>query len=356
MADIRITNEELQSPAIDDILNLQKSLQQQHGQFIENISTPFYYNPIFYYSVAGLLGALAAWAIQEPFYSDRDVDNIPLLSDYMLFGLTAGMLGMALGVVYGVTNRNWIRMLTCGAIGVGVGLAVSLLTTFLAEIVFNIMSHVAIATMQQMPPPDSREFPFKGVSFFIFMCGRGIAWAIISIGAGMGLGIALKSKKLVLNGVVGGVVGGLLGGLLFDPIHRFLTPGAQEADVSRCVGIASVGLLIGFFTGLFENISRDAWLLMLKGPLTGKQFNIFKSPMVIGSSPKADVYLFKDPDIEPKHATVNKSGTKYTLKDEGAPTGVFVNGKRIQSSYLLQNGDTITVGSVVLRYVEKSTS
>ena len=62
MADIRITHEDLNNPSIDDVLNLQKSLQQKQGEFVEDIKTPFYYNPVFYYSVAGLVGAAAALA------------------------------------------------------------------------------------------------------------------------------------------------------------------------------------------------------------------------------------------------------------------------------------------------------
>jgi hypothetical protein len=354
MVDIHITHDDLKDPAIDDILNLQKSLQQRQGEFLEDIPTPWYYNPVFYYSAAGLLGALAAWGLIEPYFSDSMDDRVPFLSDYILFGLTAGLLGMALGIVHGVTNRNLSKTFLCGTIGIGVGLGASLITTFLAEMLFNVFVSIAAGiTGPSAMRPRPGEFPFKGMAFFILMCGRGIAWSVVSSGAGLGLGMALKSKKLLLNGLVGGLVGGMLGGLLFDPISRFVTAGSGEAAVSRGVGIGSIGLLVGLFTGLFENISKEAWLLMLKGPLTGKQFNIFKSPMVIGSSPKADVYLFKDPDIEPKHATVTKTATKYTLKDEGSAAGVYVNGRRVEA-YLLQNGDTITVGSVVLRYVEKS--
>jgi hypothetical protein len=289
----------------------------------------------------------------EPYISDGAEDGIPFISDYILFGLTAGFLGMFLGVVHGLSNRNLSKAVVCGAIGVGVGLGASLATTFLAEIIFGISAQVATSMISDPAAIPSGEFPFKGMSFFTLMCGRGLAWSVVSVGGGLGLGIALKSKKLILNGIVGGLLGGLLGGLIFDPIHRFLTPNASEADISRMVGIASIGLLVGLFIGIIENISKDSWLLMLKGPLTGKQFNIFKSPMVIGSSPKADVYLFKDPDIEPTHATVTKTGAKYTIKAEESRVGVFVNGRRVEK-YLLQNGDAITVGGVVLRYVEKT--
>jgi hypothetical protein len=352
MADIRITNDELKDPAIDDIINLQRSLQPQPQEAQMEVRTPFYLNPIFYYAVASTIGALAVWAITEPFYSDDDA-HIPFISDYLLFGPVAAAIGLSLGVVYGISNRNMKQMLYCGVVGMGVGLLATMLTTFIADIVFGITSTIAVSFMrtpvQEVQPG---EFPLKGMSFFIFMCGRALAWSIVSMGAGMGMGIALKSKKLALNGFVGAMIGGLVGGLFFDPISRFLTS-ADDGALSRAVGTVAVGLFVGLFIGIFENVTKEAWFLMLKGPLTGKQFIIFRNPMLIGSSPKSDIYLFKDPDIAAKHASVIKSGNKYILQDEGSDKGTFVNGRRIDK-YVLQTSDTIVIGEAVLRYSEKS--
>ncbi|HLX62915.1 MAG TPA: FHA domain-containing protein [Planctomycetota bacterium] len=358
MADIIITNDDLKDPAIDDVVNLQKSVQSQGGQRVEEIKTPFYYNPVFYYTVAAAIGAVVVWGIFEPSYANTErthEQSVPFLSDYLLFGPVAGMLGLSIGVIYGIVNRNWRQAFYCGSVGAGVSLAVTILTTFIADIVFHLITRVAFMSGDVSAMQDRLEhklFPFTGIPFFIFMCGRGIAWSIVSLGAGMGLGVALKSKKLALNGFVGGLIGGLLGGLLFDPVSRFITPGAEVGTLSRCIGTLAVGTLVGVFIGIFENLSKDAWFLMLKGPLTGKQFILFKSPMNIGSSPKSDVYLFKDADIAPLHASVVKSGSRYMLKDEGSDKGTFVNGRKVDK-YILQPNDVITIGEAVLKYAEK---
>jgi hypothetical protein len=353
MADIIITNDDLKDPAIDDIVNLQRSIQTQGGQRVDDIKTPFYYNPIFYYMVAGAIGALAVWGMLEPFYDD-EADDIPFISTYLLFGPIAGMLGLAIGLVYGIVNQNVKQALYCGVVGAGVGLGVTILTTFIAQILFGITTMIAVSMIDESQVVPG-EFPFRGVAFFIMMCGRGIAWSVVAMGAGLGLGIALKSKKLMLNGFVGGMIGGLLGGLFFDPISRFISTGTHDAWLSRGVGFLAVGTFVGFFIGLFENLSKEAWFLMLKGPLAGKQFIIFKSPMLVGSSPKSDIYLFKDADIAPLHATIGKSGSRYLLKDEGSDKGTFVNGRKIDK-YVLQPNDTITIGEAVLRYAEKQKS
>jgi hypothetical protein len=355
MADITIDTDELRSPAIDEVINLQKSLAKADGEFVDDVKTPFFLSPVFYYSVASLLAALAIWAMWEPAIDDAEQrQTIPFLSDYLVFGPVAAAMGLAIGITYGLVNRNFKQMFICGVVGIGVGLGATVITVFPADIglgiFINIAAHVAD---QDVVRERLREglFPLTGVAFFVHVCGRALAWAIISMGAGLGLGVALKSKKLTLNGLAGGMVGGALGGLAFDPVHRMLGT-VEDAAVSRAIGFGAVGLLTGLFIGIFENLSKDAWFLMLKGPLSGKQFNIFKSPMVLGSAPKCDIYLFKDPAIEPKHATVTKSGNKYLLADEGGEAGTYVNGRKIDR-YILQPGDVVTVGETVLKYHER---
>ena len=71
-----------------------------------------------------------------------------------------------------------------------------------------------------------------GMALLIHMMGRASFWAVASIPAGLGQGIALRSRKVALNGLVGAVLGGLIGGLLFDPIYLALGSPA-DAKVSR---------------------------------------------------------------------------------------------------------------------------
>lgn len=350
--DIHIGRNELNDPSVDEVLAVEQSLRRTEGEFLENVRTPLYLNPAFYYSVAAMLGALAVWSVQEPFYSDEAGVAIPFVSDYLLFGPVAASIGIAIGLAYGLSNRNLGRMFYCMAVGLGVGLAATLLTTFAADVLYGVTSTLALNLSDFRPgmPPESLRL--KGVAFFIQTTGRGLAWSIVAMGGGLGLGVALKSKKLVLNGLAGGLVGGLLGGLLFDPIHRFVLDWGPEAALSRGIGVVAIGLLVGLFTGIFENLSKEAWFLMLRGPLTGKQFIVFKSPLVIGSAPKSDIYIFKDPDVEPRHAVVTKSGPRYILKDDGGAAGTFVNGRRVDR-VVLQANDVVAIGSAVLKYNER---
>lgn len=366
MADITISKEELNDPAIDDVVNLQKSVQNLSGKNLEEIRTPFYYNPAFYYSFACAIGALACAALSEAFYDERSdrhqmyhsIEEVivkAVVGDYLLFGPMAGVLGLSIGLIYGAVNRNFKKALHAGLVSMGVALGATILTTIVAEAAYifgSIPVHSIVPQSEQEQRMLRGDYPLYGIAFVIQMSVRAIAWSLVSMSAGIGLGVALKSKKLSLNGFVGGMVGGLIGGLLFDPIHRFIGFGLDSGAWSRLIACTVVGIFVGLFIGIFENLSKEAWFLMLKGPLTGKQFIIFKSPMLIGSSPKSEVYLFKDPDIAPLHATVTKNGSRFLLKDAGSEKGTFVNGRKIDS-YVLQNNDTITIGEAVLKYSEK---
>jgi hypothetical protein len=191
-----------------------------------------------------------------------------------------------------------------------------------------------------------------GFALLVMMMGRAAAWSIASVPAGMGQGSALGERKVILNGVVGAILGGLVGGLLFDPISFVLTSADGQATYSRAVGVAAIGGFVGLFVGLVEGWTKSAWLLMQKGPLAGKQFILFKDTTVLGSSPKADIYLFKDDAIEPRHATVTNRGGRFEIEDCKTPDGTYVNGIAIQRA-VLADGDQVVLGKTVLEFSMK---
>ena len=157
---------------------------------------------------------------------------------------------------------------------------------------------------------------------------------------------------MILNGLLGGVLGGLLGGMLFDPISMIFPPTNGEAWLSRCIGFTIIGLMVGLFVGMVEQWTKSAWLLMRAGPLAGKQFVIFRNPTVLGSSPKAEVYLFKDEAIEPRHALIHDLGGRFEIEDLNTADGTYVNGIPIHRQ-LLKAGDQIVLGKTVLEFALK---
>jgi hypothetical protein len=259
------------------------------------------------------------------------------------------MIGLFLGAAEGMMCRNLRRAAICGTVGLGIGFAGGLIGLFAAGVIFTITVNMALPfwkNRNQMP---------GGMALLILMMGRGMAWAVAALPAGLGQGIALRERKVIVNGLLGGVLGGLLGGLLFDPIDIMLSsPG--NASASRAVGFTTIGLMVGLFVGLVEQWTKTAWLLMRAGPLAGKQFILFRSPTVLGSSPKADIYLFKDAAIEPRHALIHNRGGRFEIEDLGTPDGTYVNGIPVQKKIILQSGDKVVLGKTVLEFVLKEAS
>ena len=241
--------------------------------------------------------------------------------------------------------RNAQRAVISGAVGLGIGFVGGIVVLIPTEILFAAMSALAVSVWKE---PRQGVAP-TGLALLILMMGRGAAWAIASIPAGLGQGIALREKRVIFNGVVGGVLGGLLGGILFDPISLVLTSADGQATYSRAIGFVCIGLLVGLFVGLVEGWTKTAWLVMRKGPLAGKQFVLFKDTTTLGSSPKAEIYLFKDDSIEPRHAIIYNRGGRFELEDVNTPDGTYVNGIPIKRQ-MLQNGDQIVMGKTVLEF------
>ncbi len=251
----------------------------------------------------------------------------------------------------GIMCRNLSRGVRCGVVGLGVGFVGGLIALIPTGIVFAITTAVALQLWDN-PNPAPTEMP-TGMALMVLMMGRAAAWAIASIPSGLGQGIALQEKKVIVNGIVGALLGGLVGGLLFDPISLVFITDDGQATVSRAIGFVCIGMMVGLFVGLVEGWTKTAWLHMRKGPLAGKQFVIYRDTVVLGSAPKADIYLFKDEAIEPRHALIHNRGGRFEIEDCNTADGTYVNGIPVQQRHALSSGDQIVMGKTVLEFILK---
>lgn len=71
----------------------------------------------------------------------------------------------------------------------------------------------------------------------------------------------------------------------------------------------------------------------------------------IGRSPAADIVL-DDSSVSRRHALVARRDERTVILDDRSLNGLRVNGERV-SEAPLRDGDTIGVGHVTLRYVER---
>jgi hypothetical protein len=347
---LRLTEQDLFGPQVEQYLEEREMLRRAVP---EAAARPWivrvFYSTWFYLSMAGGLGAFCAWACLEPFFEEgvghRRGEGLSQLLRFLMFPAVVAGVGLFVGAAGVIMCRNPLRAVTSAVIGLGIGFVGGLVATFLADILFFFAKMLAFQFWDPLTQPQP-----TAMAFVILMMGRGAAWAIAGIPAGIGQGVAARERKVVLNGLLGGVLGGLLGGLLFDPIEQLFTTADGSVWPSRMIGFTTIGLLVGMFVGLVELWTRTAWLLMRAGPLAGKQFVIYRNPTVLGSSPKADIYLFKDGAIEPRHALIHNHGGRFIIEDCETPDGTYVNGLPAQKKPLV-HGDQIVLGKTVLEFV-----
>ena len=167
------------------------------------------------------------------------------------------------------------------------------------------------------------------------------------------MNIVRSTKTQLRNSVIGGAMGGAFGGLFFDPIDRWLkTSMFAGAETSRMVGLIAVGLAIGIFVALVERLGRDAWLRVRTGPLAGKSFILYKTPTIIGSSPKSTSISTRMPRSMPSTLSVHRVGTVYEIEDMNTRMGTSVGGNKVRRRRLV-SGDQIIIGSTILDFEER---
>jgi hypothetical protein len=287
----------------------------------------------FYLGLAGMLGAIAGWAVAEPGFVDGpqhswgNIVIIPVIITLMCIGF---------GVSESTVERSVRKALLRGALALPLGILLGFVFDMMAETIYAILLGLCYEAGAQ-----THRNPAVWIA-------RGIAWMVFGAAGGVAYGIVGQSTKKGTYGVLGGALGAGLGGVLFDPIVMATHVGA----VSRAVGFALVGLATGVGMGLVESALKDRWLYVVAGPLAGKQFILYKSETSLGSRQESDIYLFKDVNILARHAVINISGARVMLQ----ATGLVLWAGQPVHSRVLQDGDLLQVGRYAFRYKEKQRS
>jgi len=284
----------------------------------------------FYLGIAGLLGALAAWAIAEPGFVD---DGHHRWGNLLMIPLIIALMSFGFAIAESTVERSVKKAALRGILSLPLGLVLGVVFDFMAEIIYSIGIRFCFEAGAQTEGNPA------------FWIARGLAWMVFGAAGGLVYGIVGQSAKKGKYGVLGGIIGAGLGGLVFNPIAMLTHGGAA----SRAVGFALVGVATGVGMGLVESALKDRWLYVTAGPLAGKQFILYKNRTAIGSRQDSDIYLFKDPNILPEHAVIEISGARVQVRAIG---NVSFAGHSIQTR-VLQDGDLLQVGRYSFRYKER---
>jgi hypothetical protein len=288
----------------------------------------------FYLGLSGLLGAVAGWAIAEPGFVDNHAEQhwgnvwiVPIILTLMCLGF---------GIAESIVERSTKKAILRGVLALPLGVFLGFVFYFIGNAIFGVLISISV---------DLGVRSFKNPAFWI---SRGLAWTAFGAAGGVVYGIIGQSSKKGTYGVIGGMIGAGLGGMIFDPISLL----TQGGGPSRAVGFALVGLSTGVGMGLVESALKDRWLYVTAGPLAGKQFILYKPRTTLGSRQDCDIYLFKDANILPDHASLELNGARVQIRATGP---VYLAGSAIQSR-VLQDNDLLQIGRYSFRYKEKHRS
>lgn len=302
--------------------------------------TGFVNSLLLHMAIAGALGGFIAWLINEPRTLARQHGGVDSASDVylstMLFAaVVGGALGLLLGAVEGINARNWRRALLGGGLALVIGFVGGGLAGVFAQAVYGALRGGGNdLTMTQL-------------------MARAIGWCIAGLFVGLAVSVATLSPKKIVNGLCGGAVGGFAGGMLFDPIGAVMALMGDQGTTSRLIAQVVIGLATGVAIGLIEELRKQSWVVVVGGPLTGKQFILYRPVTTIGSSPKCDIALFKDQTIAPQHCVLEAVGGSVQVRDLGGTTGTYVNGRPVQRQ-ALRRGDVIQLGGTALEYQDRA--
>lgn len=290
-----------------------------------------------YLGVAGFIGALIGWSIAERGFVDGGPGRWG--NTWML-----PLIVTAMCVCFAVAESIVERSLRKGAIRVAISLPLGIVLGFLLDVIANVLYAIGLQICGSAGVQS-----FHNPAVWIV---RGLAWAVFGVAGGIVYGIIGRSGKKVGYGALGGAIGAALGGMIFDPIafgvEKYFHH--QSGTLSRAVGFTLLGMATGIAMGLVESALKDRWLYVTAGPLSGKQFILYKPLTVMGSAQTCDIYLFKDLEILPSHATLSQKGDRVYIDAQGP---VYIAGQRVHSSRILETGAIIQIGRYSFRYQER---
>ena len=287
-------------------------------------------------ALAGLIGGALGWLPVELASNGHSLTDVAttfsMITGYasmaILAGLIGGMVTAAAGQQLALTpavKKLFVR-------GFVICFLVAIPETYCSNAIFSTIIHAG----GWGDHPGSE-------AYLVF--ARLAGWSLMGVLLGAGVGAASRALPNVLKGALGGLIGGFVGGLSFDLVGAL----TQTGFLPRLVGLSAIGLAIGFFIGLVQELTKTAWLAVEAGRLKGRQYRIEGSTISVGRAEENRVGLFGDSAVQPRHAVIEHQGDRYTVRNLAVQAGTFVNGERVETA-ALREGDRLRIGGYELSF------
>lgn len=290
--------------------------------------------------VAGLIGGVAGAVVAEVLKSPEKMTATSEGAIRIETGVWVAIFGAVLGFTLlaweGVTSSSWEKAGRDGLRGLAIGAVAGFVGGYVAQWLYAEMTKNAF---------ESGSDPEGAL-----LVARVVGWAIFGAIAGLGMGLPGGQKKAV-NGLIGGALGGAVGGFLFEQLAKSSTGDSQFTI--RVLGLIATGAGIGLGVGIVDRLRRDAWLRFTAGPMSGKEFILFKEITTVGTDYRCDIVLAKDETVLPRHASLSRDQRGTTTVRAEAGATVTLNGAPV-AQQRLRSGDTLGVGRSGLQFQERA--
>lgn len=97
---------------------------------------------------------------------------------------------------------------------------------------------------------------------------------------------------------------------------------------------------------------RSACVVVIHGEGLGRRMDIDDAPVLIGRSQESDLVIVHR-SVSREHCRVWRDGNLYRIRDLGATNATRVNEKRIDTDTVLADGDQVTVGESILKFISQ---
>ena len=295
-------------------------------------------------AMAGLIGGAIGW-----FPVELATHGHSLTENETTWNFVAVFAAMAIlsGAVGGLINAAELQTLEFNravklrfVVGFGVCLVLGLVSNYFSDEAFTSILNAG------------GWRPGQPGSIAYLIVARVVGWVLMGTLLGVGVGLAgfslgnlARTIQNVVKGAAGGFVGGFIGGLSFDLVS--VASGGGLAP--RLLSFSLLGLLIGLFIGLVQELTKSAWLGVEAGRLRGRQFRLEGATVMIGRAEENPVGLFGDPGVQPRHAVIERRADGYALKNLAVQAGTLVNGNRVETVDL-HDGDRIRISNYELSF------
>jgi pSer/pThr/pTyr-binding forkhead associated (FHA) protein len=288
-------------------------------------------------ALAGLIGGAMGWMpveLASQGHSLTEVQtNWTLFAGFASMAILAGMIGGMITAAAGqrfewtpAVKKHFLR-------GFVICAAVAIPETYCSNLIFSAILNAG-----------GWGVGHQG-SLAYMVLARLVGWSLMGVMLGAGVGAASLSFPNVLKGALGGLIGGFVGGLCFDLIGSV----SQTGLLSRLIGLSAIGLGIGFFIGLVQELTKTAWVAVEAGRLKGRQYRLEGSTIGIGRAEENRVGLFGDAAVQPRHAVIERRGDRYMLRSLAVQAGTYLNGQRVEEADL-HEGDRLRIGDYELSF------